>query len=113
MEITAFAKSVRISPRKVRLIADLIQNMNAQDATQFLRTTKKRASGPLEKVLKSAISNAKNNMKLAVDTLVVSQIEVMEGPVLKRFHPASRGRAHPYKKRSSHIRIILKERGKN
>jgi|SRR3989344_3325749 len=110
MEAAAFTKSVRISPRKVRLVADEIRNKSVNNALLVLATTKKRAAYILTKTVKSALANAKQNPKMKSDSLMVSNIDVMEGPVLKRFHPTSRGRVHPYKKRSTHIKVVLQEK---
>lgn len=109
MEIKAKSTSVRISPRKVRLIAKPLRGKNAQKALDSLAVTNKRAAYALTKTLKSAVANATNNAKVAKEGLIIDRIEVTEGTVFKRFHPSTRGRVHPYKKRSSHITIILKE----
>ncbi len=110
MEVRAIAKSVRISPRKVRLVADSIRNLSIDEAVNLLSATEKRAALPLEKALKSAIANATNNAKLETKNLVIGSIIVNEGQALKRYHPSTRGRIHPYKKRSSIITIVLKEK---
>lgn len=107
MEAIARSQSVRISPRKVALVARNIRGLSVNNALNILLTTQKRASKTLEKTLKSAIANAKN--KGLKENLVIDQILVSVGPSLKRYHPSTRGRVHPYKKRSSHIRIVLKE----
>lgn len=112
MEITATAKSVRISTRKVRLVADSIRNLSAKKALAVLSLVDKRGASVLTKTLKSAIANAVNNAKLAEDTLMIHRLIVTEGPFLKRFHASTRGRTKPYKKRSSHITFVLKEGGK-
>ncbi len=107
MEVQAVAKSVRISPRKVRFVADAIRSQSVERALVSLHMTHKRAAGAIEKTLRSAMANATNNAKLDRATLVISKIEVTEGPAFKRYHPSTRGRIHPYKRRSSHIRIIV------
>jgi len=107
MEIVAQSNSVRISARKVRLVADVIRNKSVGEAINSLTLIKKRGASILYKTLKSATANAINNSKLKQDSLVIRSIEVGEGPFLKRFHPSTRGRTHPYKRRSSHIRIVL------
>lgn len=111
MEVVAKTKSLKISPRKVRLVADLIRNQSVERALEILSLTRKRASLAIEKTLKSSLANALNNAKLQKDKLIINRIEVSEGPALKRYHPSTRGRTHPYKKRSSHITIVLKEKG--
>ena len=110
MEVVAQSRSVRISPRKVRLVVDMIRSLPLEKALQTLRLTEKRAAYTLEKTMKSAVANAVNNAKLDVTKLVIKTIEVTDGQALKRFHPSTRGRIHPYKRRSSHIRIVLEER---
>lgn len=107
MEVIAKSRSVRISPRKVSLIADTIRGLSVNNALNLLLTTQKRASKTLEKTLKSAMANAKN--KGLSENLIISQILVSQGSALKRFRPSTRGRVHPYKKRGSHIKITLKE----
>ena len=109
MEISAFNKSVPVSPRKIRLVADSIRNASAVDALNALVVMRKRGATVLEKLLKSAIANAVNNAKLQKETLKIESILVTDGPANKRFRPSTRGRVHPYKKRTSHIRITLKE----
>src|SRR5258706_13893201 len=113
MEVTAIAKSVRVSPRKVRLVADSIRNMQATKALSQLTLVEKRGSNILSNVLKSAIANAVNNKKLVQDNLIIARLEVSQGPALKRFHASTRGRVHPYKKKGSHIRVVLTEKEQN
>lgn len=110
MEYIAQSKSVRVSTRKVRLIADIIRKKSVNDALLKLSLTQKRAVISIEKTLKSAIANATHNAKADIDNLVIKSVEVNEGPFLKRFRPSTRGRVHPYKKRSSHIRITLEDK---
>ncbi len=112
MEVKAIAKNVRISPRKLRLIADTVRGLSVSQALEVLEITQKRAASPIYKVIKSAISNAKVNNNLEEENLLLSRVMVQEGQALKRFHPASRGRVHPYKKKASHIVITLKEKDK-
>lgn len=107
MEITALSKSVRVAPRKVRLVADAIRKLSIAEAIVSLSVTNKRGAVSLNKTLKSAIANAKNNNKLNEADLKIKTIDVLEAPSFKRFHMSTRGRAHPYKRRGSHIRIIL------
>ncbi len=103
------SKSVRMSPRKVRLIADAVKKHTISDAREILSQVQKRAASAILKTLESALANAKNNAKLDTAVLRIKSIEVSEGPALKRFHPSTRGRVHPYKKRTSHIKVILEE----
>ena len=110
MEVRAIAKNIRISPRKVRLIADAIRNLSAIEAHNILEGTYKQAARPLSKALKSAVANAVNNAKLDSANLVIASIQISQGQALKRFRPSTRGRIHPYKKRGSTINIVLKEK---
>jgi large subunit ribosomal protein L22 len=110
MEVIARAQSVRISPRKVRLVADSIKKMSVDQALRSLTVIPNRPANVLEKALKSAIANAVHNAKLEENVLVIERIDVTEAQALKRFHPSTRGRVHPYKKRGSHIRIVLTEK---
>ena len=112
MEIIAQSKSVRISPRKIRLVADSIRNLSVQNTVNALSLIRKRGAYPLLKTLKSAMANAANNSNIKSENLFVKRIEVSEGSALKRYHPSTRGRIHPYKKRSSHVRIVLEERSR-
>ncbi len=110
MEVVAKAQSIKISPRKVRLVAELIKNISTQEALDMLSITRKKASKTLEKVIRSAVANAVHNARLKKDNLFIKRIDVTEGSVFKRYHPSSRGRTHPYKKRTSHITIVLREK---
>jgi len=100
---------LRVSSRKVRLVADLVRGMNAEAARSALYFSTKRASSPIAKLLDSAVANAKTQ-GAAVEKLVIKEIRVDDGPILKRFRPMSRGRAFPIEKRTSHISIILFEK---
>jgi len=108
MDIIAFVKSTQIAPRKVRLVADSIRKQSVNNALVSLSATKKRGADVLEKTLRSAIANAIDRKALK-ENLFIKSIDVSEGPSYKRFHPSTRGRAHPYKKRKSHIRITLSD----
>jgi len=107
MEVFASSKSVRVAPRKVRLVADAIRKLSIEDALKALSILKNRGGQPLEKVLKSAIANALNNKNLKQEELKIKMIDVLEAPAYKRFHPSTRGRVHPYKRKGSHIKIVL------
>lgn len=109
MEIKAESHNVKISPRKVRLVADAIRNHSVLQALHILSVLPKRAGRTLEKTLKSALSNAVHNAKLKEDNLWIKSIEVAGGVAIKRYHPSTRGRIHPYKKRASHIKVVLEE----
>ena len=109
MEIKAITNQTRISPRKVRLVADSIRNMTIDDALLALRVTKKRGAHVLTKTLNSAIANAQNNANIERANLRIMEILVSDGPALKRYHASTRGRIHPYKRRSTNLRITLQE----
>lgn len=106
----AIARTVRIAPRKVRLVVDLIRGKQVGEAVAILRHTPKAASPVVEKVLKSAVANAEHNYDLDVNSLVVSEVFVDEGPTLKRFRPRAQGRASAINKRTSHITIVVSEK---
>jgi|TARA_B100001059_G_scaffold236139_1_gene285069 large subunit ribosomal protein L22 len=99
----------RIAPRKARLVADLIRGMRIDDAMTELDFSKKRAAWYLKGVLKSAIANAEEKAA-DVESLVISESRVDEGPTIKRFQPKDRGRAHPIRKRTCHLHIELEEK---
>lgn len=107
MEITAKLKHSRIAPRKVRLVANLIRGKKATQALAILKFVPKKASLPIEKLLQSAVANAKHNYQIDEKDLFISKITVDEGPKLKRFMPRAMGRAYEIRKRSSHINIVL------
>lgn len=107
MEIIASTKSIRVAPRKVRLVADAIRNLSLEQALKSLSVIKNRGSVVLEKTLKSAIANAINNNNLKQESLTIKSIFVSEAPAYKRFHPSTRGRVHPYKRKGSHVKIVL------
>jgi large subunit ribosomal protein L22 len=105
--VKAELKNYRQSPRKVRLVADLIRGKKAEDALTLLDFTVKRASDPMRKLLVSAIANAKHNFNIPVNELFVKEIRVDEGPTLKRFRARAFGRASGIKKRTSRVLINL------
>lgn len=107
--MTAKLRYLRIAPRKVRLVADLIRGKSVEEAQTILNFTVKRAAQPLLKLLKSAIANAKNNFQLEEANLYISKILVDEGPKYKRWMPRARGRASLIQKKTSHITLILDE----
>ena len=112
MEARAIAKYIRMSPRKVRRVADLIRGKNVGEAINILHFTQKAASGPIEKVLRSAVSNMLNlesSSKVDPDELYIKEIRVDGGITLKRFRAASMGRAVRIRKRTSHITVTVAE----
>ncbi|HOA63258.1 MAG: 50S ribosomal protein L22 [Acholeplasmataceae bacterium] len=110
MEAKAIAKTVRIAPRKVRLVVDLVRGKDVNEAISILRFTPKAASVVVEKVIKSAMANAEHNYEMNVKNLYIKQAYVNEGPTLKRYRPRAKGRAAQILKRTSHITIVLAER---
>lgn len=106
MQFVHTQKFVRMSPTKIRSTANLIKKLKLGEAVKTLPFIGKRAANPLEKVLKAAVANAKQGGASESD-LIIKEIQVTDGPRLKRGRPVSRGRWHPYKKRMSHIRIVL------
>ena len=100
----------RISPRKVKIVIDLIRNKPVGEALAILKLTPKAASPIVEKLLLSAISNAENNHGMDVDKLYVAEIFASAGPILKRIQPRAQGRAFRIFKRTSHITVVLKEK---
>lgn len=107
-EAKAKLSTYRQSPRKVRLIADLVRGKKVADAIDLLTFTPKRAAAPVKKLLSSAVANAKN-LNLPAEELVVKEIKVDEGATLYRRRPRSRGMANPIRKRTSHISVTLSE----
>ncbi|MGB0121383.1 MAG: 50S ribosomal protein L22 [Solirubrobacterales bacterium] len=105
--VRATAKYVRVSPRKVRLIADQIRGKHIDDARSLLQFSPRSAAGDIAKVLESAAANAEANHDLIGDEMIVHTIRVDEGPTLKRFRPRAMGRATPIHKRTSHITVAL------
>ena len=105
--ITASLQNYRISPRKVRLVADMIRGKKVLAAKDILVGAAKKARHPLADLLDSAIANASHNHKIDKENLFVKEIRVDQGYVLKRHMPVSRGSAHPIKKKTSHISIVL------
>ncbi|HOJ71894.1 MAG TPA: 50S ribosomal protein L22 [Syntrophorhabdaceae bacterium] len=109
MEIIAKTRMIRISPTKVRIVADLIKKKNVNEALGMLSFMPQKASFILKKLLNSAIANAKQNKYIDIDSLYVKNIMVDAGPTLKRFLPRAMGRATKIRKRMSHITMVLDE----
>ncbi len=110
MQAKAVAKQVRIAPRKVRLVVDLIRGKQVGEAIAILRHTPKAASPVVEKLLNSAIANAEHNYEMEPNNLVISEAFVNEGVTLKRFRPRAMGRASRINKRTSHITLVVTEK---
>ena len=107
MQVTSTYRYARISAFKAREVTREIQGRSASDALDLLTFSPKKAAVMVRKTLKSAIANAENNADLKVDTLLVKEAVVGEGPTFKRFRARARGSASPLRKRTSHIRIVL------
>lgn len=110
MEAKAHLRYVRIAPRKVKIVLDLIRGKDTKLAMAILKQTPKAASEHLEKLLKSAVANAENNHGMDKENLYVAECFVCPGPILKRIRPRAQGRAFRILKRTSHITIVLKEK---
>ena len=110
MEAKAYLKYARISPRKVKIVLDLIRGKDVGVAMGILKNTPKSASEYLIKLLKSAIANAENNFHMDVTRLYVSECFVCPGPTLKRIMPRAKGSADRILKRTSHVTLVVKER---
>ncbi len=109
MKVDAKLNYLRISPRKVRLVADLVRGRKVNEAENRLKFTTKKATKPVGKLLKSAIANAEHNFDLNKNNLYISEIRVDEGPTLKRWRPRARGATNEIQKKTSHLTIVLDE----
>ena len=110
MEARAIVRNVRMTPRKIKLICDLIRGKDAGEAMAIIMNTPKAACEPMEKLLKSAIANAENNFNMDRNNLYVSECYVCPGPMLKRIRPRAQGRAYRILKRTSHVTLVVKEK---
>ena len=110
MQAKAVAKYVRISPRKVRQVVNLIRGKKVSDAFAILQFTPKGSTADVTKVLKSAVANAGHNYDMNVDELIITEISVDQGPTLKRIKPRAMGRADQIRKRTSHITVVVGEK---
>ncbi len=109
MEVKAKAKFIRMSPKKVRLVTNLVKTMPVEKALNQLRFINKLASKPVIKLINSAVANAEHNFELQKDNLFIKELKVDEGPALKRSMPRAHGRATPIIKKTSHINLVLGE----
>jgi len=107
MAVKAIAKGVRISPRKVSVVAALVRGRTVEDAVTILEHTPRRAALAVKKAVQSAAANADHNHNLKPGTLSIVEISVTAGPRLKRYRPASHGRALPFQRKTSHIRVVV------
>ncbi|MBI2098304.1 MAG: 50S ribosomal protein L22 [Candidatus Wildermuthbacteria bacterium] len=109
MQSKATLRYLRIAPRKVRLVAELIRGKKTSEANAILRFCTKNAANPLQKILQSALASAVNNFQLDEANLYIAKLDVQEGSKLKRYRPRARGRAYPIEKKTSHITMVLDE----
>lgn len=107
MAVTAIAKGIRISPRKVSVVAALVRGRSVEDALTILQHTPRRSATAVSKVIASAKANADHNHGYKPATLQITEISVTPGPRIKRYKPAAHGRALPFQKKSSHIRVVV------
>jgi large subunit ribosomal protein L22 len=107
MPAIAFQKGVRLSPRKVAVVASLVRGRSVEDALTILEYTPRRAALLVREAIKSAAANAEHNHSYKPNTLEITEISVMAGPRLKRFIPAARGRARRFQRKTSHIRVVV------
>ena len=110
MEAKATLKYIRISPRKVGILCDLIRSKSIAQASAILALTPKAAAEPLAKLVKSAAANAENNHGMDPEKLYVAETYATPGPIIKRFMPRAQGRAYRINKRTSHVTVVVKER---
>ncbi|GAA3719892.1 MULTISPECIES: 50S ribosomal protein L22 [Salinicoccus] len=109
MQAKAVAKTIRIAPRKARMVLDLIRGKEVGEAIAILKLTNKRTSPVVEKLVHSAVANAEHNYDMDVENLFISEAYADEGPTLKRFRPRAQGRATKINKHTSHITIVVSE----
>jgi len=107
MEVKASLKYLKISPRKVRLVTDMIKKKKVEEAQTTLKFTVKRGAKPVLKLLNSAVASAKNDFQLDSKDLYISKVNVDQGPIYKRWRPRSRGQVNQIQKKTSHITIVL------
>ena len=112
MEARAVSRHIRIAPRKVRLVVDLVRGKGVEEALSILEYVPKRAARVVAKTLRSVVANAQNTQRVDVDRLFVKRVFVDGGPTWKRFTPRAQGRATPIRKRTCHVTVIVDERGK-
>lgn len=109
-EASAFSRDVRVTPRKIRLVVDLVRGKNVSEALGILARVNRAASAPVTKLIKSAAANATNNFGLASEKLYIAEIQASDGIRMKRFEPRGKGSSSPLVKRCANIRVLVKER---
>jgi large subunit ribosomal protein L22 len=107
MSAVAHQRGVRISPRKVAVVAALVRGRSVDDAITILEYTPRRAAGPVKDAIKSAAANAEHNHNYKPGSLEITEISVTSGPRLKRYIPAARGRARRFQRKTSHIKVVV------
>lgn len=110
MDVKAIAKYQRVSPRKVKAVADIVRGKNANEALAILKYTPNKGATILGTVIKSAMANAENNFDMNAEVLYIAEVYANQGPTMKRWRAGSMGRASTILKRTSHIGVVLKER---
>lgn len=110
MQTKATAKYIRVSPRKMKFICNMVRGKNVDEVLSILRFTPKKGAFELEKVVRSAAANAENNFDMVRENLYVAEVYANQGPTLKRFRPRAKGSAYKILKRTSHISVVVKER---
>lgn len=110
IEVRAVAKYIRMSPRKARLVVDMVRGMGAEEALDMLKFVPKAAAQPIAKLIRSAVANAEENHGLSGNELYISEIAADSGPTLKRARFAARGRVKPILKRMTHLKVVLTSR---
>jgi len=110
MEAKATAKYVRVSPRKMKFVCDMIRGKEIEEATNILKFSPQKGARELRKVMASASANAENNFGMDKDKLYVAKVYANQGPTLKRWRPRAQGRAFQILKRTSHINVVVKEK---
>jgi large subunit ribosomal protein L22 len=111
VEVRAVQRSIRMSPQKIRLVLDVVRGKNAREALAILKFLPQRAARPVAAVVKSAVANAENNFNMDPDELIITRCAADEGRTLKRWRPRARGRVNQILKRSSHITVVVAEKG--
>lgn len=111
VEVRAVERHIRMSPQKVRLVLDTVRGKSVSDALAILQFLPQRAAGPVEKAVRSAAANAENNFNMDVDDLVITRAAADEGRTLKRWRPRARGRVNQILKRSTHVTVVVAEKG--
>jgi large subunit ribosomal protein L22 len=111
VEVRSVQRHIRMSPQKVRLVLDVVRGKNAREALAILKFLPQRAARPVAATIRSAVANAENNFNMDPDELVITRCAADEGRTLKRWRPRARGRVNQILKRSSHITVIVAEKG--